>query len=103
QHRLARVGFGGQLGDHLGPSNHVGDKLVSIEGRHSDVGGCVPSIAKHSHAVAELEHLFQLVTDENEGHVVAAQIAQNPEEVTDLVGGDRGGGFVHQEDACLQR
>src|SRR6266567_5023420 len=30
QHRLARVGFGRQLGDHLGPPDHAGDELVSI-------------------------------------------------------------------------
>src|SRR6266576_6901279 len=84
QHRLARIGFGRQLGNHRGPPDHVGDELVSIAGCHSDVRGGVPSIAEHSDAVAELEYLFQLVTDENESHVVPAQVAQNPEEVTDF-------------------
>src|SRR5713226_9863222 len=64
QHRLARSRFGWQLGDHLGSSDHVRLELVSIEGRHLDVRGCVPSIAQHGDAIAELEHLFQLVADE---------------------------------------
>ena len=70
------------------------------------VGGHIPDVAlRHHHAVAQhriavtdLHDLAQLVGDKDDANVLLFQRAQDLKYVLDLRVGQRGGGFVHDDD-----
>jgi hypothetical protein len=53
----------------------------------------------HGDLVGDLEHLVELVRDEDDGHALALELAQVVEELVDLLGHEHGGRLVEDEDA----
>ena len=62
-----------------------------------------PPVAEHRHLVGDLEHLFDAVADEEDRDALVAQVADQLEELGDLVRRERGGRLVHDEHADVER
>ena len=86
---------------HLPPDHVADEELAGNLWRRAR--GDVLAVAQHGDPVRDLEHLFQPVGDEQHGHAPVAQLAGRPEELADLVLGERRGGLVHDQDLHLQR
>ena len=102
EHRLAACGTGGQLREHVRPSDHVGDHLVLGEAFDLVVERGVAAVPQDGHPIRQLEHLLELVTDEDHGDALGAQLSQDAEQVAGLVRGDRRRRLVQEEDPRLQ-
>lgn len=77
---------------------HVGDQLIL--GHVLDVlRGHIAAVPHDGHAVRHLVQLIQTVRDINDGNALCFQILDNPEQDLDLMFGQRGGGFVHDDQA----
>ena len=70
----------------------VGGHIPDVAFRHHD------AVAQHGVAVADLHHLAQLVGDEHDAYVLLFQRAQDFKYVLDFRVGERGGGFIHDDD-----
>ena len=76
--------------------HHVGQRLlVGVLG--GDVAD-VLALAQHGHAVGHVEHLVQLMRDDDEGLAVGLHVAHDGEELVRLLRGEHGGGLVENED-----
>ena len=60
-------------------------------------------IAQDGRAIAQLEHFFEAVAHEEDGHSAVASLADDGEESLDLVGGERGRRLVENEHARIDR
>ena len=58
----------------------------------------VLALAQHGHAVGDLQHLVQLMRDDDEGLAVGLHVAHDGEELVRLLRGQHGGGLVQDED-----
>ena len=85
-----------------GPPDHVADEVgggqVARGGGHD-----VAPVAEHRRAVAQLEDLVEAVADEQDRDAAVAQPADDAEQPLDLVGGQRRGRLVEDQDARLDR
>ena len=69
--------------------------LVGILGGHvADVF----ALAQHRHPVGDLQHLVELVGDDDEGLSVRLHVAHDGEELVGLLRGQHGGGLVQNQD-----
>ena len=76
--------------------HHVGQRLlVGVLG--GDVAD-VLALAQDRHAVGYVEHLVQLVGDDDEGFAVGLHVAHDGEELIRFLRGEDGGGLVQNED-----
>ena len=55
------------------------------------------AVAQHGDVVGHLEHLVEVVGDEQHGHAGGAQLGDHPEQRLDLVAAERGGRLVHHD------
>jgi hypothetical protein len=55
------------------------------------------SFAQHRHPIAYVHDLVQLMADDDHHMAGASHLAQGPEEVLGLLGGEHGGGFVQNQ------
>ena len=81
-------------------SHHAFDHLIAGDGMDGAVGDIAP-VAQNSHPIGDGEHLFQPVADVEDPHSLTPQFPHEDEELLNLVGGQRGRGFVHDEDPSL--
>ena len=86
---------------HLAP-DHVGDRALRrrLGARH---GRDQPAVAEHRDLVGDLEDLLQPVADEEDGDALVAEVADELEELGDLVRRERRGRLVHDQDADVER
>ena len=63
--------------------------------------GDIAPIAQNGHPVGDDEHLFQPVADVEDPHSLTPQFPHEGKELLHLMGGQRGRGFVHDEDPSL--
>ena len=85
-----------------GPADHVADEVGRGElgrRRRDDVA----AVAEDGRPVAQREDLVEPVADEEDRDAAVAQPADDREQPLDLVGGERGGRLVEDEDARLDR
>ena len=54
--------------------------------------------AENRHPVGDVEHLVQLVADEDDGHALLGEGAQDPEQLERLLGREHGGRLVEDQD-----
>ena len=91
-HRLGAVDVQGDAVAH----HHVCQGLlVGVPGH--DVAD-VLSLAQHRHPVGDLQHLVELVGDDDEGLSVGLHVPHDLEEPVRLLGGQHGGGLVQDQD-----
>ena len=69
--------------------------LGGARARHGVDGLAAP---QHGDPVGDLEHLAELVRDEDDGGAVGGQLADDPEQLLGLLGCQHGGGLVEDED-----
>jgi len=70
----------------------------------SDVGAVITCARREGRrSIAQLEHLFEAVADEEDGHASVASLADDCEEPLDLVRGERGRWLVENEHAGVDR
>lgn len=81
-------------------AHHELDEFV-LGGRRGDLVDAA-AVAEDGDAVAECGDLLQVVGDEDDPDAVLAQLADDREELLDLLGGEHGGRLVHDQDAGLQ-
>jgi hypothetical protein len=98
EHRLLRVG--GVLlhaQEHLATHHEAGQALLGRALARHRLDG--PAAPQHGDAVGDVEHLAELVGDEDDrrAHVVAERV-QDPEEVGRLLRGQHRGGLVQDQD-----
>ena len=100
QHRVADVAVPGRIALADVPANHHADNVIDI--RLSDGLRCnEAAVAQDGDTVAELKNLFQPVGDIDNGDALAPQIPRHPEQNLRLLGGQRGGGLIHNDDLCV--
>ena len=81
---------------HRVADHHVGQRLLVgvLGGDVTDVF----ALAQHGHAVGHVEHLVQLMRDDNEGLAVGLHVAHDGEELVRLLRGEHCGRLVQNED-----
>ena len=97
QKRLLRVGGIAErlFGDAL--AGHVIDEVFLFKLVHVFVGDDL-AIADHGDAVAHGEHFVQLVADKDHGHAALGKAADDLVKSFDLLVGQGGGGFIHDDE-----
>src|SRR5208337_1426161 len=58
-----------------------------------------PPVAKDRDLVGDFEHFLDAMADKENGHALPFQIADKPEQLLNLMGGERRRRLVHDEDA----
>ena len=61
------------------------------------------SITQDRDPVGDLEHLFHAMRDEQDGDTLTSQRRDDPEQLVDLMGRQRGGRLVHDQDPDVER
>ena len=76
--------------------HHIGQRLLVgvLGGNIADV----LALAQHRHAVRYVEHLMELMGDDDEGLAVRLHVAHDGEELVRFLRGEHGGGLVQNED-----
>ena len=69
--------------------------LVGILGQHV---ADVLTLTQHRHAVGDLQHLMELVGDDNEGFAVGLHVAHDGEQLIRLLRRQHGGGLIQNQD-----
>ena len=83
-------------------AHHLLDQLV--HGGVLQLGGAdVPAVPEHGHPVADAVNLLHTVRDIEDSHVALEQLVHHAEELLNLIGGQGGGGFVHDDDLGVVR
>ena len=78
------------------PADHLLYQLV--HGGVLQLGGAdVPAVPEHGHPVADAVDLLHAVGDVEDAHVALEQLVHHAEELLNFVGGQGGGGLVHDE------
>ena len=95
----AKAGFGrwakvGRAADHVDDEVGLGQRLRRLVDDE-------PPVAEHEDAVAMRERLLEAVGDEDEADALGCQLVRQREEPLAFAGGERGGGFVEDEEARL--
>ena len=76
--------------------HHIGQGLlVGILGLHV---ADILALAEHGHAVGHVQHLVQLVGDDDEGLAVGLHVAHDGKELVRLLRGQHGGGLIQDQD-----
>jgi len=94
---LWRVGLLLYPEDHVAPDHHTGERLLGGAGARN----CAHRLAaaQHGDAVGDLEHLAELVRDEDDRRAVLPQSSQDRHQLGDLLRREHGGRLVEHEDA----
>ena len=71
--------------------------LVGVLGHHV---AYVLALAQHGHAVGNVQHLVELVGDDDEGFAVVLHVAHDGKELVGLLRRQHGGGLVQDQDVC---
>ena len=79
-------------------ADHVGDDVGHVHVREVALGDEL-AVAHDRHAVHDVLQLLQAVGDVHDALALGAQTADDAEQLVDLLGGQRRGGLVHDEDA----
>ena len=82
--------------EHVAPNHEARKTLLGRTGSRKRLDLLTP--AEDRHAVGDLEHLVQLVADEDDRHPLAHEILQDPEELPCLLRGEHGSGLVEDQD-----
>ena len=69
--------------------------LVGVLGEHI---ADVLALAQHRHPVGDLQHLVELVGDDDQGLTVRLHVAHDGEELIGLLGGQHRGGLIQNQD-----
>ena len=82
---------------HVAPDHQAREALLggALGGHRVDL----LAAPQHGHAVGDLQHLAELVADEDDRHAVVAQRAQHLEQLAGLLRGQHRGRLVEHEDA----
>ena len=83
-----------------GTAHHVADHLAGVCFCGVECGDRL-AVAQHGDAVADREHLLELVRDVDRGDALVAEAADDPEQDLDLRLGERSGRLVEDEDAAF--
>ena len=76
--------------------HHVGQGLlVGVLGQHV---AYVFALAEHGHPVGHVQHLVELVGDDDQGLAVVLHVAHHGKQLVGLLGGQHGGGLVQDQD-----
>ena len=78
--------------------HHLHHICAAKRGQIRRIAG-IDTVAQHRHAVADVEHLFQLVADKADRHPIITQPAQNTEQHRGFVWGQGCRRLVQQQDA----
>ena len=82
--------------DDVAPDHHPGE--LRLGGALACDGADLPAAPEHGDAVGDLEHLVQLVADEDDRHVLRRQRAEDGEQILRLLRRQDGGRLVEDED-----
>ena len=96
EQRLARLGrLLGDAEEHVAPDHHARERLLGRAlGRHRLDLLAAP---QHAHAVGDVEHLAELVGDEDDRLALRGQRAQDPEQLLRLLRGQHRGRLVEDQ------
>src|SRR6185369_17749095 len=81
----------------LRASDHLRDQFI-VAGARDVAGSDAASVAQDSEAIGDLAHLFEEVTDVNDGDAFGTEAANQLEEISDVVALQAAGWFIHQDD-----
>src|SRR3972149_5620906 len=84
---------------HRGPTHHAGDELVAGDRLGLGLIPGVLAIAQDRDRVTQLEHLLELVADEDDRNTLLAQVAQDGEQHLRLEGRQRCRRLLRHQDA----
>ena len=69
--------------------------LIGVLGLHA---ADVRALAQHRHPVGHVQHLVELVGDDDQGLAVVLHVAHDGKQLVGLLGGQHGGGLVQDQD-----
>ena len=102
QRHVADGGIAGREGCRHLAAYHVLNKLGAV-GLVGVDGGDIFAVTEDGDAVGEGENLIETVGDEDDGHAIGLQFADDAEQDLHLCHGQRCRGLVEDEDACFLR